>query len=408
MVVVETTRVLAAGSLDVDNFGDLLFLYVTEPYLVPAEVVAAAPFGWPLDVLPDRKVAPYGRLLRDEKFDVVWVLGGELGCGIQTAQHAFEISAPPAVRSSYGALGQSSRVAMIDDLVFGAPIVSPYIPPVRAFGRSKDAVSVLSSVGISHMLSSVSAAGLPANRDELVALLVGYDLISVRDKESSDLLKVLGIDHGLGPDIVHTISLHRPRQKDTRSNVAVFQMNDVVIHRLGLANVAAAIAGSVGLSEYSVRLICAGTFRHSDSPETCEDLVAAVRRIAPRLDIEFVDVRRPLEIADHISQAKIVIGTSLHLRIVASSYGVPRVTLYGGHPKTVRYSRYWDAQMPFDVLLPGLDDAIADALRTGTRADAATRSEELARLADENARQLVRRAVELRSRRRVPTGISVR
>ena len=54
-----------------------------------------------------------------------------------------------------------------------------------------------------------------------------------------------------------------------------------------------------------------------------------------------------------------MIATSLHARIVAAAYGVPRVSL--AKPKPTRYARLWDPDMPFDVALEGLDAAVEAA-----------------------------------------------
>ncbi|SDU63242.1 hypothetical protein [Jiangella alkaliphila] len=58
----ERIRILAGGSLDVDNFGDLLFLLVTEKYL-DGMVVATGPFGWDMMSILGRRVHAYTPLL---------------------------------------------------------------------------------------------------------------------------------------------------------------------------------------------------------------------------------------------------------------------------------------------------------------------------------------------------------
>ena len=86
-----------------------------------------------------------------------------------------------------------------------------------------------------------------------------------------------------------------------------------------------------------------------------------------------------------------MIGTSLHVRIVAGAYGVARVTLRRSKP--TRYARTWDARMPFDVPLTRLDPAIGAALARAERPGAAAASAELARLAHENLADLAGRAL---------------
>jgi hypothetical protein len=54
-------RVLLVGAYERDNFGDLLFLLVTERYLEGADVVAAAPFSADMRHLLGREIPAYGR-----------------------------------------------------------------------------------------------------------------------------------------------------------------------------------------------------------------------------------------------------------------------------------------------------------------------------------------------------------
>lgn len=65
------TRILAGGSLDVDNFGDLLFLLVTERYLNDAPITPSGPFGWDMEPILGKHVHAYAPLLERQSFDVV-------------------------------------------------------------------------------------------------------------------------------------------------------------------------------------------------------------------------------------------------------------------------------------------------------------------------------------------------
>ena len=89
-------RVLLVGAYERDNFGDLLFLLVTERYLEGADVVAAAPFAADMRALLGRRIPAYGPLLRDERFDAVWTVGGQVGR--IDLERAFKLSAAPRPR----------------------------------------------------------------------------------------------------------------------------------------------------------------------------------------------------------------------------------------------------------------------------------------------------------------------
>ena len=80
--------------------------------------------------------------------------------------------------------------------------------------------------------------------------------------------------------------------------------------------------------------------------------------------------RGPL--VNEIRRARIVVGSSLHVRIVASAYGVPRVSLRRSKP--TRYARTWDPDMPYGVSLPALDAAAGAAMTAAERPEVAVRS----------------------------------
>ena len=112
----------------------------------------------------------------------------------------------------------------------------------------------------------------------------------------------------------------------------------------------------------------------------------AARRAAPGIDVAILDERRPLALAGRIARARVAIGTSLHVRIVAAAHGVPRVSL--AKPKPTRYARQWDPDMPFDAGLEDLDAAVEAALRRARRPEAAAQAERLALAAHEQLEDL--------------------
>ena len=88
-----------------------------------------------------------------------------------------------------------------------------------------------------------------------------------------------------------------------------------------------------------------------------------------------------------------MVGTSLHVRIIAAAYGVPRVTLARWKP--TQYARAWDPDMPFDVGLRELDGAVEAAIAAGRRSDVAERSAALAWRAHEHQAALARRVLAM-------------
>ncbi len=364
------TRVLTVGAYERDNFGDLLFLLLTERYLAGREVVAAAPFAADMTPLLDRPVVALGDTLVNEEVDVIWTVGGQVGG--TTPDSALRMSKSPAEYDAFRA---------------AAP-TSPYIPTPGAFARNAGAVTVLNSVGLT------GARVLPPHmREEVVEVLRTTDVVSVRDRESSNFLTRLGVVHTLAPDVVHAISLLEPYDPDPGSDIAVVQFSTRLLERFGHARLARNLVRSKHLSGLRIRLVMAGTAPKHDSVEGLERVAERVRALDPGREVEVLTDRRPLDIVRQIREARIVIGTSLHVRIVAAAYGLPRVTMR--RTKPTRYATHWDDRMPFDVRIGDFEDAIGAALAAGSRAEVRTGSERLSRLADDNVRAIVERVGEL-------------
>lgn len=392
---VDPVRVLAVGPHDVDSLGDLLFLLITEQYLKDAEVVAAAPFGADLTSLIDRQVHAYESLLDTEEFDVVWTTGGEIG-GMDL-DLVYRRVLPAKAKQEYEVRSRAEREQILERVAPGVDrVVSPYIPALAAYPLNAGAVSVINSVGISHILGS-DLESLPevteAHRKELVALLRGITLVSIRDKESSDLLSGIDVEHRLAPDMVHALGVIRPAERDTGSDVAVLQFWAKHLTNVGPANVAQVVARCENLRRLRLRLVLAG--KHDEQRAQNEELIRQVKQIAPGTDIEIIEDRRPLDLADHISKARVVVDfCELHVRLVANAYNVPRVSVKDPDgPKTQRYASRWDPGMPYEVPLDDLDAAIGEALSRADDPEVIEQSERVSRLAHDNLEYLATEAL---------------
>jgi len=270
-----------------------------------------------------------------------------------------DLSASPRAYRRFARASPRRRAAVLRRATGGTPAISPYMPAPLDHPRNAGAISVLSSVG----LSGVRGVEDEARRDALVALLRGQTFITVRDRGSSRLLDALGIEHELAPDAVHALGVLWPYERDPGADVAVVQISSAILRRLGHAEVGARLAASPQLRGRPVRLLLAGTATGHDSVADYEALI----RHAPGVDLAVLDGRRPLDIVDQIRRARVVIGTSLHVRIIAAAYGVPRISLSRWKP--TQYARAWDPDMPYDVRLGALDAADRSAT-SGRRAAA--------------------------------------
>ncbi|MFC7878057.1 polysaccharide pyruvyl transferase family protein [Isoptericola sp. NPDC057391] len=380
-------RVLFVGAYERDNFGDLLFLLVSEQYLAEAgyDVVAAAPLAADMSDLLDRKVDAFVPRLEQERFDQVWTVGGEVGAtGVSTA---IWMSVPSATYRRYKAASEPEQAAMRAELLGATDIESPYMPRLSQFPLNAGVPAVLNSVGVAGIKGKD-----PARREVLLRILREASAVSVRDHLSSELLAEHDVAHTLVPDVVHTIRYTHPRPEGEQgSGAALVQANRKFLAQHGIEKVAEALVASSALAPYPLRLFAAGLAPNHDSFGDYAKIVAAVRRLDPERDIEVLrGSRRPWDLVDEIRRASLWIGGSLHGRIVSAAYDVPRLSL--PKRKLDAYARTWDPHMPYGTTLDSLDADVRRALSPETRAAAADTGERLAALADANIRAAIARA----------------
>ncbi len=374
-------RVMLVGAYERDNVGDLLFLLQTERYLRQAAVTAAAPFPGDMTRLLDRAIPAYGPLLASERYDAIWTVGGEVGS--TSVLGALRMSMPPGFVRAYDAAAPADRQAMLERVHGTAPMESPYVPRPTAYPANATAASVLHSVGLA------GVTGLPPDEQaRRLEVLREADRISVRDRLSSELLAAHGIAHRLAPDLVHTLALTRPVQHHPReADTVLVQISAAHLRTLGVEAFAEALARSTRLAPYRIRLFLAGSAPGHDSVGSYERLADLVRARRPDRDIAISPERRPYDRVDAIAAARLWIGLSLHGRIVAAAYGVPRISL--AKRKLNAYAQTWDPDMPYGVTPEILDDAVAEALSPAVAARSADVGEDLARTADAEIRQAV-------------------
>lgn len=374
--VTPSPRVLMVGPYEKDSDFDQVFLLITEQYLHAAQMVTAAPVGADLTAQLDRYVHAYGPLLEAEEFDAIWTVGG--GIGGATPEFAFLRAASPEAYREFEPSSREERQLMLRKVFGDAPTTNPYIPSPLAYPLNAGTVTVLNSVDIRYIVVDSSHV------EKHIALLRGLTLVSIRDKESSNLLDALGIEHRLAPDAVHAVNLLRPAERNPDSDVALVQIFPDTLSVLGPKRVAEALVRSEALRGLRIRVVHLVTFWAKDSVASSEELVRHVKEAAPSTDIEVVVPGKPLDIVDEISQARIVICDDQHMRIAASAYKIPRVLLWTFHDKASSYHRYWDPEMPYDVMLDGLDEAIVKAMAAADDPKVSEHSDELTQLAHDN------------------------
>lgn len=346
-------RILLVGAYERDNFGDMLFLLQSRAFLTDFETVAAAPFANASTSVLDTPVASYGHLLRSEPFDYVLTVGGEVG--VTTAEVALRMAghAEEAARLSAG--GPRAQAELLMRLCGLRELTTPYLPRLSALPDNAGAGLGINSVGLIG-LSTASRA----RRAQVISTLREADIVSVRDRVSAQVLRESDLPHTLAPDLVHSIALTRPRQGDRQMDLALVQASDDVLRRFGHERFADALADCASLERFRVRLFIAGSAPGHDSVASYERIRTRFRAASRGRDLEMSESVRPWDRVDEIGSAGLWIGSSLHGRIVATAYGVPRVSL--AKRKLSVYARTWDPEMPFGVTPRNLEDATRSAL----------------------------------------------
>ena len=382
----QNKQVLLVGAYERENFGDLLFLLKTREYLANADVTAAAPFSGDMSEILGQNVPSYAESVSSKPFGAVWVVGGEVGG--TTVADAYRMSANEDQYASFLELDARARISALEEVSGMAVAASPYLPRMSSFANTRGANLIVNSVGLSGIRRLVGA-----RRDETWGAVREASFISVRDRQSSELLTKNSIDHLLAPDLVHSYRRTLKLSDERQSDVALVQVKSTVLKSYGTERFAEVLSKSAELNPFRIRLFSAGNARGHDSIELYQEVVDHMARIAPSRQIDISRSLMPIDKLREIAQCGLWIGTSLHGLIISSSFDVPRVALE--LEKLVRYATTWEETMPYGVSITDLNAAVDGALSARSASIASERSLHLAELADASARHAVKAAMEI-------------
>ena len=296
-----------------------------------AEVVAAAPFA------ADMRAAARPRHPRlrpaAARRSASTRSGPSAGrSGAIDLARAYRLSASPAgVAPLRRAPPRRRRAAILRrEATGGAPLASPYIPLPSAFPRNAGAADG-AQLG-RHRRRRAASSRRAARRCS--PRCAAPTAITVRDRGSSRLLTDLGIEHALVPDAVHALGVLRPGARDRRGRPRSCRSRARGCGCSATSGVGQALAAQPAARGPAG---AAAARRHRDRPRRRGRLRArraraAARRSTSRSSRSAARSTSPTASAD----ARVVVGTSLHVRIVAAAYGVPRVSL--AKPKPTRYA----------------------------------------------------------------------
>lgn len=376
------------GAFERDNFGDLLFLSETRRYLeeFPLDITASAPFPSTGSVALPGYVRGYVQAAQESRFELVWVVGGEVGG--TTVQDAFRMSSSEELFDECQQLSRSERRRRITELSGLSDTASPYLPRMSALPETLRSTLVVNSVG----LSGVRALR-GTHRQEVIHALREATFISVRDRASSDLLNDLALEHILAPDLIQSILLSHQPDGAAADHIALVQVKASILREFGVDNFAAILASSRELRNFEIRLFSAGSARGHDSNDLYRRLQRSFKEQSNGRELSLSQALDPISKVDEIAKSGLWVGTSLHGLIISSAYDVPRVGLE--LQKLVNYGRTWAETMPIGVVPDDLNSAIETALGDSEQSKTSGRARELAQMALSSAQQGIAAAISI-------------
>ncbi|SDB91527.1 polysaccharide pyruvyl transferase family protein [Paraburkholderia lycopersici] len=386
------TPTVLFGAFDRHNFGDLLIAQVAARMLPRRELLFAGlasrdPHGdgGPVTVALARIVA----FARGRAVNVIHAGGEVLTCD---AWEAAVMLAPPrraqALIAAESEWLRDKRIWAREQL--GVASLAPYV-------LSK---SALPGVRVKHLaFNAVGGVDLDARDPQLcadvLAALQSADTVSVRDRQTQARLAERGIDARLIPDpAAMTAALFGANIRRHAMNAALREVTETFPHGYAAVQFSADFGDDATLDVLATQLervtqrhgMGLVLFRAGAAP--WHDDLGVYERLAARLSAKAVRVFVSLNVWDIcalIARSRIFCGSSLHGRIVAMAYGLPRVNFR--HPdhsassgKHAAYAATWDAEgVAGTVPLAGLFGAVVGAL--------AARREPLRNIAATLARQ---------------------
>lgn len=323
-------RIVLFGPFDRHNLGDLLFAQVLRALLPKRDLSYAGLAGRDLRAFGGVKTQALSDLIQDQAPLHLIHAGGEtLSC---EAWEAAAMLLPPedarAAAARYGMATPDEQTHWAKTQL-GIDLRAPYVLPKHLFHRP--GVFVHNAVG-----GAALAERDPDFQAEVAASLRSADFVGVRDHLSQATLAQLGISAVLMPDaaiMVQTlfgarIALHAQTGEAARVRAACAAGYIAAQFSLDFADAATQRALAAALDQLHLQTgFTIVLFRAGAAP--LHDDLALYRALAARMH------HRPLifeslhvwDICALIAHSRLFCGSSLHGRIVALAYGLPRASV---------------------------------------------------------------------------------
>lgn len=349
-------KILTIGAYERDNFGDILFFLVLEYFAKKHnhELIAGSILTSDMREYFGRYIFPYHFLLSEYSFDAVWVVGGEMGaCPIE---FAVNMSINKNYKERYIQTHSTINTIANQYLVGGDNIHLAYLPYLQEYEKNKNTPLVINSVGGFEALSNTNNI----LQENTLSTLRKAQMINVRSRYSHEYLLSKGIQNQLCPDSVHALPFFYQPSSTRQEEYILVQVSENLFNTYGVEAVSKSLYTIIQKYNHPVYLFSAGTANYHDSVESYKNIQKNMMDVYQENRVYIIDEKKPLKRVDWIANAQIWIGSSLHGRIVAASYCVPRVSF--SLDKVNHYAETWDPLFPYGITPETLVQACDDAL----------------------------------------------
>jgi len=343
-------KILLYGALGRHNFGDLLFPVIVKRLLKSVidyqkyEIITCALTKGDLGIYgADSSQDLYSVVSEiDEPVKLIHVGGETLGC---TSEYALSMALPSPIGSRFittKKIGLRAKKNLFKNLT-GLNFDYPYVIPKRFL-----------PVGSKVAFNGVGGSGLNLsgwNKRELKERYKNADFLGVRDFKTKEILMGENIQSQLMPDsgvlvkeLFETDNKNKSKENIAKlirpfikSGYVVVQVNRI-INPQSFKVIANGITKLCREYKLSCVVLPLGYAALHEDISSCVELSKHLKDINTIVvtDIDIWDMLFTL------SRAKLFVGTSLHGRIVATSYSIPRVSLKFIDPKISSYADTWD------------------------------------------------------------------
>lgn len=372
-----TVPLILFGACDRHNFGDLLFPHIAAALQPDREIIIAGLAA--RDLTPDggHRVAPLAQLAgqwRDRPVEILHVGGEILTCDAWQAAVMLQPPAEAQAAIAHYEQQPALRQAWVEAQI-GIADRAPYtVARARFPHATRVAYQAVGGVALD--------ACDPALRTEVVTKLGEADDVNVRDLRTQAQLAASGIHAELVPDpatrVAELFGAEVRRHIDGGEVAGMrcaFPQGYLAIQFSAdfgddatLAGIAAQLDGLAAATGLGMVFFRAGAAPWHDDLEVYRRTVGRMRAGAARL---FASLHL-WDICALIAASRGYCGSSLHGRIVAAAYALPRVSLIhpgqAGRPtKQAAYAETWEpAGMNTVVSLDGIEAALRAALSCRT------------------------------------------